>query len=703
MATPAKISSSLRTSTVIRLAALVSLLLALVATVAMFLLENPDRFKNQISQGIESTTGYEVTFEGELSWRYWPPIAINAKQIRLGIPGKQPFINLKQVSVDIDLIPLITQQRIIDVNEIAITGGLVSLQVDGNGNANWAFDITDRPPTPGDSGSPEIAQTSTLQHFLVEDLQISYVNEQTGQDYDAVLTKLATSALTSDRPFDISLVVSLQDNLENLKASIESTGQLQYHGSNDQFGFEELITTMRLVVGGKRYPEINLVSKGQWRPLQEAIVLTRNDIRLSSANIASSGVINLGGTTPRYDGVVNLQTADPSQLSRDFDIELPFKFLQLTADIAIDPTLIHMRTLAGEFDESTFRGTAMLELTPGTAITADLRIDKLDTTDYLSDPTGTDTAGASNVATASDVPADSEVIPIEYLRDTRLKTILRIASLVVDGEELSNAKMELKNDGRVVDLIANASGYKGRIVLSANTRLTGEISTEFKLTLDRLDISEFVEVEGIKGTLTANANIKFDGRMMSQLATTLVGKSTFVVKDGALDVRPLKSVAATISTITGKTSPVSEWPDIMPFDTMVGDHLFTDGIELGQVFNASVENISITALGGINLQAKTLNYDVTTMLKKTESGKFTVSDQLANTRWPLTCSGKFSDSPADLCLGQDGAINQLVTDIAKQDLQRRGNKKIEQLINDKVPDEYKDITADLFKNLFKKK
>ena len=706
MATLAKTSPTLKASTVIRLITLVSFVLALVAIVALFLLENPDRFKNQISQGIESATGYEVTFEGELSWRYWPPIAINAEQIRLGIPGEPPFIKLEQLSVDIDLIPLITQQRIIDVNEIAIAGGQVSLLVDGSGNANWELTTTDISAPPGDSDSPEIAQTSTLQYFLVEDLEISYVNEQTAQNYDVVLTRLGTSALTSDRPFDISLIVSLQDNLGNLKASIESTGQLQYHGSNDQFGFDELITTIKLVADGKRYPEVSLVSKGQWRPSQEAIVLTRNDIRMSSANIASSGVINLAGTTPRYDGVINLQTADPSQLSRDFDIELPVKFLNLTADIAIDPTLIHMRTLEGEFDDSKFTGTAMFELTPTTAITADLRIDKLDTTDYLSDSTGADTAdtaGASHVATASNAPVDSEFIPIELLRDTRLKAILRVALLVVDGGELINAKLELKNDGRVVDLIANASGYNGRIVLSANTQLTGAISTEFKLTLDRLDIAEFVEVEGITGTLTANANVKFDGSLLSQLSTTLVGKSTFVIKDGTLDVSPLKSVAATISAITGKTTSVSEWPDIMPFDNMVGDHVFTDGIEAGQVFNASLENISITALGGINLQAETLNYDVTTLLKKTESGKFNISDQLANTRWPLICSGKFSDSPADLCLGKDGAINQLVTDIAKQDLQRRGNKKIEQLINDKVPEEYKDITADLFKNLFKKK
>ena len=687
----------------IKFLAFVLLLATLVAAAVFFLLENPDRFKNQISQGIESSTGYEVTVAGELSWRYWPPIAINAEQIQLSIPGEPPFIKLDRVSVDIDLMPLITQQRIVDINELSVTGGDISLRVDGNGKANWELPDTGSTPTPqGDSGSADISQTSTLQSFWAEDLAISYVDIQAGTDYAVSLTKLSTSALTSDRPFDISLIATIQDNVENVMASIESTGQLQYTSSNDQFGFDELITTINLQVNNSPYPEVNLTSKGQWRLSQQTIVLTRNDIRVSSANITSTGMINLGGAAPRYDGVIILQTADPSQLSRDFDIELPVSFLQFTADVAIDPTVIHMRTLEGEFDESTFKGTATLEFSPVAAITADIRIDKLDATAYLADAPAADASPGNTPASKSDVPLDSELIPVELLRDTFLKTIIRIDSLTLEGGALRNAKLELRNDGRVLDLIANASGYDGKIVLSARTQLIREISTELKLSLDRLDISKLIEVEGITGTLTAHSDINFNGSLTSQLEETLVGKSTFTIKDGTLDVRPLKSVAETIDTLRGKTSSVSEWPDIMPFDSMAGEHVFTDGVTTGQVLNANLENLSVTALGGISLQAETLHYDVTTTLKKTEEGKFKVSDQLSDIRWPLTCTGKFSDSPSDLCLGKDGAISQLVTEIVKQDLQRRGSKKIEALINDKVPEEYRDITNELFKNLFKK-
>jgi AsmA protein len=688
---------------VIRSLTFVSLLLGLVFAVAFFLLENPNHFKSQISEAIESATGYEVTIEGELSWRYWPPIAINAEQVRLGIPGASPFIKLDQVSIDIDLLPLITQQRVVDVDKIAITGGSVLLLVDGSGKSNWELTATGKPPGENHSGSDEIVQTSTLQRFLVENLEVSYIDEQADLDYDMVLTKFSTSALTSDRPFDISLIVKIQNNFEDLTALIKSTGQLQYSAANNHFGFDDLITTITLVVDHEPYPEINLASKGQWRPSQDAIVLTRNDIRVSSANIVSSGVINLSGDTPTYDGVINFQTADPSKLSRDFDIELPVKFLQFSADVALDPALIHMRALEGEFDESKFKGTATLALPSINTITADLRIDKLDTTDYWSDSPVTDSKGLSDTATKPAVPTDSELIPVRLLRHTHLKTIIRIDSLTGFGGDLRNAKVELRNDRKVLDLIANASGYNGRIVFSANTQLTGEMSTDVQLTLDRLDISKLAEVEGVTGSLTANSNLKFDGSMLSQLHGTLVGKSTFVIKDGTLDVRPLKAVAKTIDSITRKTSSVSDWPDTMPFDSMAGNHVFTDGIETGQVFNASMKNISITALGGLSLQAETLSYDVTTTLKKTETGEFKISKQLSGIRWPLICSGKFSDSPVDLCLGKDGAISQLVTQVVKQDLQRRGSEKIEELINENLPDEYKDITTKLFKNLFKKK
>ena len=88
------------------------------------------------------------------------------------------------------------------------------------------------------------------------------------------------------------------------------------------------------------------------------------------------------------------------------------------------------------------------------------------------------------------------------------------------------------------------------------------------------------------------------------------------------------------------------------------------------------------------------------MFEQGKKGRFTVSDQLAGIRWPMRCQGNFSEEPADICFGQQGAIQDLVTNITKQELKRRGNKKLDDLIEEKVPEQLQDLTRDLLKGLF---
>ena len=54
---------------------------------AFFLLENPDRFKAQISSVVASNSDYELEIGGELGWRYWPPIAIEASNVSIAVKG----------------------------------------------------------------------------------------------------------------------------------------------------------------------------------------------------------------------------------------------------------------------------------------------------------------------------------------------------------------------------------------------------------------------------------------------------------------------------------------------------------------------------------------------------------------------------------------------------------------------------------------
>ena len=102
-----------------------------------FLLENPDQFKDELSQAIAANTDYDLAIDGELTWRYWPPIAIKVQGVSLLGRDSNPLAQFDQVEIDVDLIPLLTRQHIVDINLLTVKGGVINLAIDEKGQTNW--------------------------------------------------------------------------------------------------------------------------------------------------------------------------------------------------------------------------------------------------------------------------------------------------------------------------------------------------------------------------------------------------------------------------------------------------------------------------------------------------------------------------------------------------------------------------------------
>jgi len=261
-------------------------------------------------------------------------------------------------------------------------------------------------------------------------------------------------------------------------------------------------------------------------------------------------------------------------------------------------------------------------------------------------------------------------------------------------------RLEISNNGKQLDLVANARGYGGGLVLSSRSQLALPVVSDINISLDSLYLAQLPENRALTGLLGATSNLQFTGKMLSDLDTGLTGKSVFTVRDGSLDVRPIKSMAQTIDRLMGKSSPISQWPDMMPFDQLNGEHVFSGSMKTGQVLNASLENLDITALGGVDLLQGTLSYDVTALFRQTRQDQFKVPDQLAGVRWPLTCEGRLDDSPAELCFGREGAVSQLVAEIARRNLKSRGKRKLGDLIREKLPEEYEKLADEFIQEIF---
>lgn len=656
---------------------LVLLTLALAALGATFvMLENPDRFRSQLTSMISANSDYTITIDGELQWRYWPPIAIQAREITItdqtGLKAQ-----FSEADIDLDLLPLLTQGHIVDINRLLLTNGEVII----NRHQSAA--------TSGDSNSTrEPVPPPTIHELVIR--QVSIAVPDAG--LEVTISDFNTSRLAADAPFDFSWQGTAKFG-EAVQLTADATGRLLYLSDTGRIRFDDLMIQQVLSLNGEQFPALRISARGEWRPEQEAVTVTDSQVS-SAAMIASfTGVINLAGESPRLDGIIKAESASVHQLAAIFDLTSPVSTLQLDSDIQLTADRVRFQTLAGQFDQTSFKGQLSMTLGDLSAVNADLRLDRLDLNNYLA-------ASAEAGESRSAEPESPLLVPQALLKSTSLDVILRLDELVTQNYSFSAAKLELHADRQESELSINGQGLNGKLLLTARTNLQNNSTTRIGINLDDVDVAQLAQTADITGRMSGHSNLQFTGTRLADLESSIAGQSIFSIRDGSLDVTPIKGMAQTIDLLRGKQSRISRWPDQVPFNQMTGEHQFLAGTPDGQVLTVRVENLNIMAMGGFDLARETLDYDVTTIFEAREDGPFSVSEQVAGIRWPLQCRGTFTDSPADLCFSEEGAITRLVQDIVKQDLKRRGRNKIKDAIEDKLPDELKGLTDGLLKGIF---
>ena len=675
-------------------------LLALLFVGLIFLIKNPERFEAQITQAIEKNTGHFVDIRGEMSWRYWPPIAFQATDTWISSSRtNEPFAHIGDMQIDIDLLPLLRQQEALTVNEIQLADASIELIIDRQGTANWEVTAPVVDETPGNDTESSAPLKPTIDHLLLKNIDVSFIDQRTDDSYRLRINHIATTALTTETPFAVDWSATVSDEASELTASTTGTGEFQLPGRNGQVIFKDIQLTTAIVYQDKPPMEMLADLSGSWHPGREVLTFQRAELRTDWLALTLPLIINLAPDNPEISGKLTAKGDDLRRALARFDIDAPIQHIDLSAMLLGRLDAFRLTDVTGQIDASTVKGTLNITLEPQPAISTDLRIDTISTDYYLNDgQEPSDTSTESPVATAT-TSNDVELIPLDLLSSFDTKSIVRIKQLSHADIQFDDVKVEITNQDAVLDLLVSAKGLGGNIVASLDTTVANPGNSHLRVSLDGLDVAQLFPAEGLTGQLKGHLNVTFKGHMLGELSESISGNTVFTVADGTLDVTPIKRMAMTIDTLRGKRSRISDWPDTMPFEHMVGEHVLEQGLASGQFFEFELENLSVTGHGGIDLVNETLHYNVTAILDQTDQGAFKVSDQLAGIRWPMTCQGSFTAAPADLCFGEEGAIAHLLGDVIKQDLQRRGEDKLDDLINDKVPDELKDLTRKLFRGL----
>ena len=180
------------------------------AAVAVWLLFDPNDYKDELSALVEERTGRSFVIENDLELTFFPWLGVQTGGVRLGNGegfGEEPFASAAGVTVRVRLLPLLGRR--LEIGTVELDGLELNLARDGEGVGNWEDLLA--------SGSTDSAQpqTTTSTDPLVQDLNIAGIDIRDGvvfwrenvTDVRYVLSELSldTGPIAVGEPVDAAL------------------------------------------------------------------------------------------------------------------------------------------------------------------------------------------------------------------------------------------------------------------------------------------------------------------------------------------------------------------------------------------------------------------------------------------------------------------------------------------------------------------
>ena len=639
----------------------VLLVLIIVAIVVLPMIIDPNDYKSEISDAVESSTGRTLSMEGDLTLSVFPWLGVGIGQSSLSNAegfSAQPFAQVEQVQIRVKLLPLLSRELVMDT--VLLKGLQVSLETGKSGNTNWqdlsGSKIAEAPPaekeSSPDGGVPALAGLA-VGGVEISDARIIWDDRQTDSRYQVDDFNLKTGAIGSGESVPVSL--SMQ---------VAGTG-LPEKGLAPELGFNLTVDpdAQTLQLSDLRFELAGLMLEGE---------LAGKQI-LGDASF--EGALQLNEFVPR-DLMTGLgqaipETSDPAVLGR---ADAGLKLAATTSSVKL--TDIRLR-----LDDSTIDGSFSVANFSRPAIRFDISLDAIDVDRYL--PPQQEAAPVTPTTAAA---AGAGMIPVETLRALDLVGKLYIGELKAAQLRSRDVSMELKaKDGVVRVHPASAALYEGtykgdikldvrpkKPVISLNEVLSGvQVGPLLK---DMLGKDQLV------GKTEASAQLTAKGQTPEEFKRTLNGKMAFAFTDGAVKgVNLVRLIRKAQAGLKGKPLPASNEPEQTDFAKLSGSATVINGVVHNKDLLAKSPLLRVDGKGKVSLPAETIDYRVTTKLVGSLEGQGGKDlKDLRGIAIPVQVGGTFAAPVYNV------KLDSAVKDVAEKKIKKEVGQELEKRFGDKL-------------------
>jgi AsmA protein len=511
-------------------------ILIIAGLLTVWVLVNPNDYKDRIAAAVKESTGRELILKGDIKLSVFPWVALELGPASLGNPpgfGAEPFLAFNHAAVRISLWRLLYRQM--DIQRVEIDGLDLRLRRDARGAGNW--ENFGQKPRSATGAEPKAgAPMPELAGILVTHGRVSYEG--------VVIEKLdfETGALNGRGVTPVRIAFEANRGVpdENLTLSANFSVSADADEQYKALRFEG-VTLSGLVTrpGDSRPAHWELSAPAIAMNLTaETLIVPAYDLSYSNAHVTGK----LRATKILGDLSATGSVALASLSLREFEPRLalpktrdPRALAQLSAsgDFSYGASGVSFESLQVQLDDTRLTGSAAMAGEPR-ALKFALTVDQINLDRYLS-------ADKGQAAPLPQRPADTPAKEAEVSKLPDAEGILAVGSLHLSPLDFTDVRLTLTSKDKVVCLfpsLAQIDGgsYSGNITLD-NHGATPTLSMDEHLR--GVDMIRLLAATPYKGRLTGRGNINVKatarGAALDAVMQTLGGQFDADLIEGALE------------------------------------------------------------------------------------------------------------------------------------------------------------------------
>ena len=467
-----------------------------------------DDYKGAISAKVKEITSRDLEIRGHITFTISLKPTITARDLSLANAAwasDPTMLDIDRLDVTFDLIALLFGD--FDTTELAIEGGKLALERDGQDRANWQLGLD----------QDDVEQTQDylegpfpyIHAIRIADFDVDYADRDSGSELEAHLNSFDAAFAPKERRLSANLDADFRNQAVIASASVADLLSLHNGGT----------TAVELAVQLGR-TKLSFDGTADAKPGEEAL-----QGAVTAAGPGTSDLATLAGATLPDLGA-----------------------LEARAEIALTGTALDLTALDLRIADSDLRGRAKIGWGKQPSLTFDLSSDRVDATPLVKAWRQDDEAPAEK-PTKDGLLFSDQPLFLDKLPPVELDLKLAIDKLVIVNLTLDSLLLKVEeSDGTLkvepFKFVHKGATFTGR----ASVEKTTPPKVSLKVLTQNFDLGSFLTEQDltdlVQGEIDIGIDVQGHGNSLHALVSSLDGAASFVMSDGSVASRYIDFIAA---------------------------------------------------------------------------------------------------------------------------------------------------------------